>query len=103
MENEVTKAGDKIREEALQALAFARGEDTGAIAHEPASVPDTVDVKAIRQKLQLSQAGFARQFGFTTHSIRNWEQCSRKPPLQARAFLKVIEKVPEAVREALTP
>ncbi len=42
------------------------------------------------------------QYGFTTHSIRNWEQGSRKPPLQARAFLKVIEKNPKAVREALT-
>ncbi len=98
----MTKAGDRIREGALEALAFARGDDTGTIAHEPAQVPDDIDIKAIREKLELSPAGFAMQYGFTTHSIRNWEQGSRKPPLQARAFLKVIEKNPKAVREALT-
>ncbi len=97
----MTKAGDRIREGALEALAYARGEETGAVAHKPAQVPEEVDIKAIREKLALSQAGFAMRFGFTAHSIRNWEQGSRKPPLQARAFLKVIEKNPEAVRQAL--
>jgi len=66
-------------------------------------VPDDIDIKAIREKLALSQAGFALKFGFAPpHSIRNWEQGTRKPSLQARTFLKVIEKNTKAVREALT-
>ncbi|MDP6567609.1 MAG: helix-turn-helix domain-containing protein [Alphaproteobacteria bacterium] len=98
----MTKAGDRIREGALDALAFARGEDTGAIVHQPANVPDEVDIKALREKLDLSQTGFAREFGFTPAAIRNWEQGSRKPGLTTRAFLTVIERNPDAVREALS-
>jgi len=79
----MTEAGDQLIKSAKQALAHARGEDVGAIVHQPANV----NVKAIREQLALSQSGFAAQFGFTTHSIRNWEQGSRKPPLQARTFL----------------
>ena len=44
----MTKAGDRIREGALEALAFARGDDTGAIAHEPAQVPDDMDLSGFR-------------------------------------------------------
>ena len=97
----MTTAGERLIKSARQALAHARGEDIGSVVHEPAIVPDDVDIKAIRKKLALSQCSFATQFGFTTHSIRNWEQGSRKPPLQTRAFLKVIAQNPAAVREAL--
>jgi len=97
----MTKAGDSILQGAREALAFAKGQDIGAVVHEPAKVPEAVDVKAIRDALSLSQNGFARQFGFTPAAVRNWEQGLRKPNLQTRAFLKVIERNPEAVRQAL--
>ncbi|MCZ6748629.1 MAG: type II toxin-antitoxin system MqsA family antitoxin [SAR324 cluster bacterium] len=65
-------------------------------------VPDRVDVAQIRRKLQLSQTEFAAQFGFSVHTVRDWEQKRRNPESPTRAFLKVIEKEPEAVRRALT-
>jgi putative transcriptional regulator len=64
-------------------------------------VPVEVDVKAIRQKLGMSQAEFARSFGFTLDAVQNWEQGRRRPEGAARAFLKVIEREPDAVRRAL--
>lgn len=98
----MTTAGERLIHSARQALAHARGEDIGAIVHVPAKVPEFVDIKAIREALDLSQTGFAREFGFTADSIRNWEQGARKPNLQTRAFLKVIQRNPKAVREALS-
>ena len=100
----MTKVGESILRGAREALAFTKGKITGAIVHMAAKVPDGIDIKAIREKLALSQAGFALKFGLTPppHSIRNWEQGTQKPSLQARTFLKVIERNTKAVREALT-
>jgi putative transcriptional regulator len=64
-------------------------------------IPSEVDVKAIRQGLGLSQASFAARFGLSLHTLRNWEQGKRQPDPAARAYLKVIEKAPETVYEAL--
>jgi len=64
-------------------------------------VPPEVDVKAIRRKLGKSQAQFARSFGFALDAVQNWEQGRRRPEGAARAFLKVIEREPDAVRRAL--
>lgn len=64
-------------------------------------VPEQVDVKAIRQGLNMSQAQFARTFGFTIDSLQNWEQGRRFPDGYARVLLRVIERHPEAVEDAL--
>lgn len=94
----MSKAGESILKGARQALAYARGERTGFIAH----VPDEVDVKAIRRRLKLSQRQFAEAFGFRLDALQNWEQGRRRPDGAARAFLRVIAREPEAVRRALT-
>jgi putative transcriptional regulator len=90
---------DKISAGLEDAIAIARGEA------DPASyrvhVPERVDVKAIRAKLGMSQAQFAASFGFALDAVQNWEQGRRRPDGAARAFLKVIEREPEAVRRAL--
>jgi putative transcriptional regulator len=81
------------------AIAIARGEadPTTYRVHAPAEV----DVKAIRRKLGMTQARFAASFGFGLAAVQNWEQGRRRPEGAARAFLKVIEREPEAVRRAL--
>ena len=93
------RAFDKIRAGLEDAIAIARGEA------DPASyrvhVPAEIDVKAIRKKLGMSQARFAANFGFGLDAVKNWEQGRRRPEGAARAFLKVIEREPEAVRRAL--
>ena len=61
----MTKVGESILRGAREALAFTKGKITGAIVHMAAKVPDGIDIKAIREKLALSQAGFALKFGLT--------------------------------------
>lgn len=92
--------GRKILDGLHEALAHSRGEDTGA-RQTNVRVPDMIDVKAVRNKLGLTQAQFALQFGFKLDTVRNWEQAKRVPEASARALLKIIENEPEAVTRAL--
>lgn len=93
----MSKAGESILRGARQALAYAKGERDGFVAH----VPETLDVKAIRGRLGLTQAEFAARFGFDVRAVENWEQGRRQPERPARAFLRVIDREPEAVMRAL--
>lgn len=63
--------------------------------------PDEIDVKAIRNKLHVSQQEFAAYFGVSVRTLQEWEQHRRKPSTVARNFLKVIDKAPKAVLKAL--
>jgi len=60
-----------------------------------------VDVKAVRNKLHLSQKEFANYFGVSVRTIQEWEQHRRTPTATARNFLRVIEKAPGIVHDVL--
>jgi putative transcriptional regulator len=79
--------------------AYAKGE--ADLAAYRVHVPKEIDVRAIRQKLQLTQAAFAAQFGFSKAAVADWEQKRRTPEASARAFLTVIDREPKAVMKAL--
>jgi putative transcriptional regulator len=63
--------------------------------------PPLPDVKAIREKLKLSQAGFASRFGFSVRTDQQWEQGRAVPDRPARILLRVIDQSPRAVERAL--
>jgi putative transcriptional regulator len=88
------------------------------IAKQIASNPDTFDVSdlkgwvrvdpvkgsqiaALRRRMKLSQARFAKKFGLRLRTIQEWEQGRRQPEEAARILLKVIEREPAAVERAL--
>ncbi len=64
-------------------------------------VPPEIDVRAIRDKLGMTQEVFARQFGFSVNTLRHWEQGKRVPEGPTRAYLLVIDRAPKAVQKAL--
>lgn len=88
-------SGSRIVESMKEAVSIAQG--TMPEGSYTVHIPETVNVKAIRASLGLSQAGFAARFGLSLHSLRNWEQGKRTPDPAARAYLKVIEKAPDVV------
>ncbi len=92
----MTAAGDKILR-SVRNLRAAVQANTALRVHVPAEV----DVKAIRRRLGMTQAEFAAAFGFGLDAVQNWEQGRRRPEGAARAFLKVIDREPDAVRRAL--
>ncbi len=79
--------------------AFLAGEQEGFKAH----VPEEVDVKAIRNRLGMTQARFSNTFGFSLDAIKHWEGGRRIPEAPARTLLTVIDKNPAAVLTALNP
>ena len=62
---------------------------------------DELDVKKIRQRLGLSQTKFSALLDISPATLRNWEQSRRKPHGPARVLLRIAEKNPKSVLEAV--
>lgn len=54
-------------------------------------------VRRVRRRAGLSQAEFARHIGISVATVRDWEHGRRSPQGAARALLRVIDRLPEAV------
>ena len=63
----------------------------------------TPQAKIIRRALGLSQEDFAARYHIPLGTLRDWEQGRVEPDQAARAYLKVIARAPDKVREALQP
>lgn len=93
----MTKLGESLLRSAHEALAIGKGEAAPARI-----VPGSnLDVRAIRKSLGLTQKDFALAYGFTLATVRDWEQSRSRPEGAVRAYLKVIQRAPDAVRQAL--
>jgi len=88
---------DDIKAGLEEAVAYNNGEKTGACV----VVPNDIDVKAIRKKLNMTQEIFSLTFGVPITTLRKWEQKRRQPERLSRAFFKVLEHSPETVLNAL--
>lgn len=112
--NQITRKGktnwDKIKGLSEDAIAKAANTDLDSplLTSEELSQfkrvkpVEVLEVKAIRDKLHMSQEQFAYYFGVSVRTIQEWEQHRRKPTGTARNFLKVIAHYPKIVRLALT-
>jgi putative transcriptional regulator len=59
-------------------------------------------VKALRQRLGMTQTEFAEAFGLPVSTLRDWEQRRSTPDAPARALLRAIEREPETMRRLLS-
>ena len=91
-----TGFGEELIEGMKLVLAHQRGE-----AKLEQVWPGPVDVRAIRRRVRMSQAEFARAYGISKRALQGWEQGERQPDSAARAYLKVISREPAVVRRAL--
>ncbi len=66
-----------------------------------ATPPSPEQVRELRTRLGLSQAQFARRFGFTLDAVQQYEQGRRRPSGPASTLLRVIAADPESVARAL--
>jgi putative transcriptional regulator len=94
-----SKVARSIRRGLTQALAYAKQE--ARAADYRVHIPADIDVKAIREKLALTQTQFAARFGFSVNTLRHWEQGKRQPEGPTRAYLTVIARTPKTVERAL--
>lgn len=79
------------------ATEHAKGSSTRVFIHEP----EQIDVKSIRKKTGLSQQSFCATFGISLGTLRHWEQGLRAPRGPARVLLKVVDRDPDAVMQAI--
>lgn len=61
----------------------------------------TPQVKIVRRALGLSQEEFAARYHIPIGTLRDWEQGRVEPDQAARAYLTVIARAPDLVRDAL--
>ena len=62
---------------------------------------DRLDIKRIREGYKLTQEQFAAMLGISVRTLRNWEQGRRVPEGPAMVLLRVADKHPEAVLDAV--
>ncbi|MEP9385658.1 NadS family protein [Mesorhizobium sp. KR9-304] len=93
----MSRFGKELLESAREAIAISEGrlEPAGTIEFE------AIDVAAIRKKQKLTQAEFAERFRLSLATLRDWEQKRRTPDRIAANLLRVIDRAPEVVEEAL--
>ena len=91
----------KLFEELVESVQQAGEIRQGALKPSRTFRYDPVDVKRIRGRLRVSQSQFAMMIGVSKSTLQNWEQGRRKPEGPAKALLRVVEKNPNTVLEAL--
>ena len=87
-----------IKQGLTEAIDFAQGKTSKAVVHEFSPI----DVKAIREKIGMSQSEFASAFGISLGTLRHWERGDRKPRGPALVLLNVVAKEPRVVLKALS-
>jgi putative transcriptional regulator len=76
--------------------------DSGQSLGDGLTIPDTLDVAAVRNKTGLSQAVFARRIGVSVGTLCTWEQGRRRPQGPARILLALLDRNPRIVDDTLS-
>lgn len=99
--SEMTKFGADLIQAMSEALAHAQGKNAPGFGIHSVDI-GSVDAKAIRQKLDLTQDEMAAVLGTSPSGYKKWEQGKRQPSGAARTLLRIMEREPEAVLRALS-
>ena len=69
--------------------------------HHVVMEADEIDVKSIREELNLSRQEFADSFGFSARTLQHWEQGDRNPHGPARVLLLLLQREPKIIAKIL--
>ena len=95
------EAFDALTDEEVHARALADPDAQPMTEEELKRMRRLPNVRAIREKLGMTQEAFAKAYGFHVATVRDWEQRRRLPLGPASSYLRVIAAEPEMVRRAL--
>jgi putative transcriptional regulator len=95
------RAFDAMSEAERQRAARADADAPPATAAQLARARRVPSVRALRQKLNLTQEEFATRFQLPLGTVRDWEQGAHRPDRAAQVLLTVIARDPDAVARAL--
>jgi putative transcriptional regulator len=95
----MTTLGKRLLKSMDEAIAIARGEADPSTYR--VHVPASIDVKAVRHKLHMTQTEFSARFAVPLPTLKDWEQHRRTPEGPSRVLLTIIDRDPKAVERAL--
>jgi putative transcriptional regulator len=84
-----------LLESADQALLIAKGELQGRVTTRESVV------SSVRHKLNLPRSEFAKVLGVSSRTVESWEQGRRVPGGAVSVLLRIAERNPKAVLDAL--
>ena len=90
-----------MTDEEVVAAALSDPEAQPLTPEQLAGMHHVSRVKALRQRLGMTQAEFAETFHLPITTLRDWEQRRSTPDAPARALLLAIERDPEVMRRLL--
>jgi putative transcriptional regulator len=95
------RAFDAMSEQQRHEAAISDPDCPPATEEQLARARRVPNVRALRERLQLTQEQFAARFHLPLGTIRDWEQGAHRPDKAAEVLLTVIAKDPDAVARAL--
>ena len=95
------RAFDAMSEEERHEAALSDPDAPPATEAQLARARRVPSVRALRQKLKLTQQEFAARFHLPLCTVRDWEQGAHRPDKAAQVLLTVIANDPDAVVRAL--
>lgn len=83
-----------------ESIEYIRGNKGSAKIHK-VEIPNEIDVREIRENLNLSRKEFADSFGFSPRTLQHWEQGDRVPHGSARILLLLLQRDPATIAKIL--
>lgn len=93
---------DALTEEEIEQNALDDPDNPPLTPERLAKMRRVPNPKNLRLSLGLTQDEFSRQFEITLGTLRDWESGRRHLDRTAVSYLTIIEKNPDAVRQALS-
>lgn len=97
------KIYSELKQSLQDALRYETGTPVDLRTTRLPSSPKTLrpsEIRAIRRRLNASQATFAKLINVSTNAVESWEQGIRKPHSAALKLLAIARKRPEVLLEA---
>lgn len=100
-----TKLGQGLLKGLKEAVAFENKKmDLRATTMEIPDVPpefNKTEVKAVRERLNVSQPIFAKILGVSDDTVKAWERGANKPSGSSARLIQIAEKDPEVFQEIM--
>jgi len=91
----------QMTDEEVHAAALSDPDNPPMTEEELSGFRPALNPRAIREKLGMTQEAFAEAFDLTPRIVRDWETRPWALHQQERVLLRLIETIPDVVREAL--
>jgi putative transcriptional regulator len=95
------RAFDAMSKEQRRRAAASDPDASPATAAQLARARRVPSVRALRERLNLTQEEFAARFHLPLGTVRDWEQGAHRPDKAAQVLLTVIARDPDAAARAL--